>query len=158
MARIIVNPDVFSDDRDAKCVAWNEAFRVVMEKMQFNPQSEPTRKQREFLSTTEYRNDETMMRRTILARICTFDTSVSDPTDEQLDEALEFLDAVMKSGAPQNEDEQSTVQRIRDVIAKVPRGKGGEPEAPAEPPAEEAPQEGSPQEAPPGEPSPSPME
>lgn len=137
MARIIINPDVFEDKRDAKCVAWNEAFRVVMEQMQFNPASEPTDVQRKFFSDTDYANDETMLRRTILARICTFDTSVEDPTDSQLDEAVEFLDSLMKAGAPQSDEEQATVQRIRDIISRVPRQ--GEPVSPQTPRAEAEP-------------------
>lgn len=151
--RIVVNPAVFSDDRDAKCVAWNEAFRVVMEEMQFDPVAEPTDRQRRFFADTAYAGDETMLRRTILARICTFDTSVEDPTDEQLEEAVEFLDAVEKAGAPQSEDELSTVRRIRDIVANVPRqAQGAGPAAPSEPPAGETPQGGSPREAPAEEP------
>jgi hypothetical protein len=57
------------------------------------------------------------MRRTILARICTFDTSVKDPTEEQLHESVEFLETVMEMGAPQNQWEQQAVQRIHDVLA-----------------------------------------
>lgn len=156
MARIIINPDVFEDKRDAKCVAWNEAFRVVMEQMQFNPASEPTDVQRKFFSDTDYANDETMLRRTILARICTFDTSVEDPTDSQLDEAVEFLDSLMKAGAPQSDEEQATVQRIRDIISRVPRQ--GEPESPPKPQTGEEPPAGSPTGEPTGEPVPSTME
>ena len=117
MARIIINPRVFKDSRDAMCVAFDEAFRVVMEMNGFDPVAEPTEKQRKFFSDTAYADDERMMRRTILARICTFDTSVTDPTDEQLQEAVEFLDTVMEIGAPQNQWEQQAVQRIRDTVA-----------------------------------------
>ena len=87
--RIVVNPKVFSDNRDATCVAWNEAFRIVMEENEFNPQSEPTDDQRRFFSDTAYADDEAMLRRTILARICTFDTSVKDPTDERSQKVAE---------------------------------------------------------------------
>lgn len=75
--RIAVNPEVFSDDRDALCVALNEAFRIIMEINGFDPVAEPTDAQRRFFADTAYANDETMLRRTILARICTFDTSIS---------------------------------------------------------------------------------
>ena len=75
--RIAVNPEVFSDDRDALCVALNEAFRVIMEINGFDPVAEPTDAQRRFFADTAYANDETQLRRTILARICTFDTSIS---------------------------------------------------------------------------------
>jgi len=118
-ARIVINPKVFKDKRDGLCTAYNEAFRVLMEVNGFDPQAEPTGEQRKFFSDTAYAGDELMLRRTILARICTFDTSVEDPTDEQLDEAVEFLDAVMEMGAPQTGEEQANVQRIRDIIAKV---------------------------------------
>jgi len=145
MARIVINPKVFGDARDAKCVAWNEAFRVVMEDMSFEPASEPTEEQRKFFSDTAYRNDEIQLRRTILARVCTFDDSVENPTDEQLQEAVEFLDSVMEAGVPQTEEEQATVQRARDMIAAIVSGGGGTAQAPggaAEPPPEEEPPEG----------------
>ena len=119
MARIIINPQVFKDSRDAMCVAFNEAFRILMEVNGFDPVAEPTEKQREFFSDTAYADDELQMRRTILARICTFDTSVTDPTDEQLQEAVEFLDTVLEIGAPQNQWEQRAVERIRTAISKA---------------------------------------
>lgn len=115
--RIVVNPAVFRDSRDALCVAMNEAYRVLMEDWAYDPVAEPTERQREFFADTAYAEDERMLRRTILARICTFDTSVEDPTQEQVEEAVDFLDEVMESGTPQNEREQSLVRRTRDVLA-----------------------------------------
>ena len=41
------------------------------------------------------------------------------PTDEQLEEAVEFLETVMEIGAPQNEWEQQAVQRIHDVLVET---------------------------------------
>ena len=117
--RIVLNPAVFHDKRDALCVTFNEAFRVVMEDNGFEPVSEPTDRQRRFFADTAYADDEVQLRRTILARIATLDTSVSDPTDEQLQETVEMLEMVMEVGAPQNEWEQSCVKRLRDVIAKA---------------------------------------
>jgi hypothetical protein len=102
--------------------------------MEFNPVSEPTEKQRKFFADTAYSQDETQMRRTILARIATFDTSVSDPTNEQLQETVEFLHAVLQVGAPQNDFEQRAVQQIIDVLSRVEsdgvRTDGDAPEAP----------------------------
>ena len=135
--RIVINPTTFKNKKDALCVAFNEAFRILMEDMSFSPVSEPTDRQREFFSDTAYANDEEQLRRTILARICTFDTSVKDPTDEQLQEAVEFLEAVMEAGYPQNKWEQSSVQRIHDVVSKAV----GAPRVAEEAPAEEAPAE-----------------
>lgn len=119
MARIIVNPKVFEDSRDAKCVAYNEALRLVMEEMEFDPVSEPTEEQRRFFADTAYAEDERMLRRTILARICVFDTSVKNPTDEQIQEAVEFLESVMEAGAPQSAEEQSVLQRSHDILVKA---------------------------------------
>ena len=136
--RIIVNPEVMHDKRDALCVAYNEAFRILMAVNGFDPVAEPTEKQREFFSDTAYANDELQMRRTILARICTFDTSVTDPTDEQLQEAVEFLDTVLEIGAPQNQWEQRAVERIRTAIERSvgqPRTEEENPKPPAEGPA-----------------------
>ena len=145
--RIVINPQVFKDRRDALCVAFNEAFRVVMEMNGFEPVSEPTEKQRKFFSDTAYADNELQLRRTILARIATLDTSVKDPTDEQLEETMEMLEMVMEVGAPQNEWEQSAVQRLHDVVARslestrangggAPQPEAAEPEA-AEPEAAE---------------------
>ena len=136
--RVVINPQVFKDSRDAMCVAWDETFRILMEVNGFDPVSEPTEKQRAFFADTAYNDDERMLRRTILARICTFDTSVTDPTDEQLQEAVEFLDTVMEIGAPQNKWEQRAVQRIRDAIEKSvgqPRAEAETPEPPEDGPA-----------------------
>lgn len=116
--RIVINPQVFNDKRDALCVTFNEAFRVVMELNGFEPVSEPTEAQRKFFSDTAYADDELQLRRTILARIATLDTSVKDPTDEQLEETAEMLEMVMEVGAPQNEWEQSAVKRLHDVVVK----------------------------------------
>lgn len=115
--RIVINPKVFEDKRDALCVAFNEAFRVVMEDNGFEPVSEPTDRQRRFFADTAYADDEVQLRRTILARIATLDTSVSDPTDEQLQETAEMLGMVMEVGAPQNEWERRCVKRLLDVVS-----------------------------------------
>lgn len=115
--RIVINPKVFEDKRDALCVAFNEAFRIVMEDNGFEPVSEPTEKQRRFFADTAYADDELQLRRTILARIATLDTSVSDPTDEQLEETAEMLEMVMEVGAPQNDWEQTCVKRLLDVVS-----------------------------------------
>lgn len=142
--RIIINPEVFNDKRDALCVAMNEAFRIIMEMNGFDPVSEPTPAQRRFFADTAYANDEVMLRRTILARICTFDTSIGEPskgehtghsestapTDEQIQEAIEFLHTVLEIGAPQNEWEQSAVQRIIERLESGAKVSGGAEEAP----------------------------
>ena len=114
--RIVINPTTFRNKKDALCVAFNEAFRVLMELNGFEPMSEPTERQRRFFSDTAYANDEIQLRRTILARIATFDTSVKDPTPEQVEETVEFLHTVLEIGAPQNEWEQSAVQRLIDGL------------------------------------------
>ena len=117
--RVVINPTTFKNEKDGLCVSFNEAFRILMQVNGFDPVAEPTEKQREFFSDTAYANDELQMRRTILARICTFDTSVTDPTDEQLQEAVEFLDTVLEIGAPQNNFEQRAVERIRTAILQA---------------------------------------
>ena len=144
--RIVLNPAVFHDKRDALCVTFDEAFRVAMEMNGFEPVSEPTEKQRRFFADTAYADNELQLRRTILARIATLDTSVSDPTDEQLEETAEMLEMVMEVGAPQNEWEQSAVQRLHDVVVKAretgrPTEPPGPVEEPTEPPPEPPPEE-----------------
>ena len=145
--RIVINPEVFHDKRDALCVAMNEAFRIIMEMNGFDPVSEPTPAQRRFFADTAYANDEVMLRRTILARICTFDTSIGEPskgehtghsestapTNEQIQEAIEFLHTVLEIGAPQNEWEQSAVQRIIERLESGAKVSGVAEEAPDDP-------------------------
>ena len=128
--RVVINPQVMKDDRDALCVAFNESFRIIQEINGFDPVAEPTEKQRAFFADTAYRDDERMLRRTILSRICTFDTSVTDPTDEQIQEAIEFLHTVLEIGAPQNEWEQSAVQRIIERLESGAKVSGEAEEAP----------------------------
>ena len=118
--RIVINPSVFHDEKDALCVAFNEAFRLVMEDLGFRPEAEPTEAQRKFFADTAYRDDELQLRRTIEARICTFDTSVSGetaPTAEQVEESVYFLDSLLDAGYCQNEWEESRVSEIRERLA-----------------------------------------
>lgn len=117
--RIVINPSTFRNKKDALCVAFNEAFRVLMELNGFEPGSEPTDEQRRFFADTAYAEDELQLRRTILARIATLDTSVKDPTPDQVGETLEFLHTVLEIGAPQNEWEQQAVQRIIDMLEEA---------------------------------------
>ena len=128
--RIVINPQVFKDKRDALCVAMNEGFRILMEANGFDPVSEPTEDQRRFFADTGYAHDENMLRRTILARILTFDTSVTNPTESQLQEALEFLNTVLEIGAPQNQWEQWAVRRIVAILQKTVGLKAEEPAEP----------------------------
>ena len=118
--RIVINPSVFHDEKDALCVAFDEAFRLVMEDLDFRPEAEPTEAQRKFFADTAYRDDELQLRRTIEARICTFDTSVSGdtaPTAEQVEESVYFLDSLLDAGYCQNEWEESRVSEIRERLA-----------------------------------------
>ena len=75
--RIVINPSTFKNRKDALCVAFNERFRIAMEEYGFEPKSEPTPAQRKFFADTAYADDEVQLRRTILARILTLDTSIS---------------------------------------------------------------------------------
>lgn len=118
-ARIVINPKCFKDDRDCLCVAFNERFRIAMEQYGFEPQSEPTDKQRRFFADTAYADDEVQLRRTILARILTLDTSVKDPTDEQLQEAVAFLQEFKRRERPSNDWEASAIDRLEVLVQTV---------------------------------------
>lgn len=96
--RIVINPNVFKDQRDALAVAWNEGLRIWMELRKFDPQFEVTPAQREFFADTAYAKDETMLKRTILARIITHDTSVGEITPEQLAACEELLTGILQDG------------------------------------------------------------
>ena len=127
--RIVINPSTFRNKKDAMCVAWNERFRIAMEQYGWEPQSEPTPKQRKFFADTAYADDEVQLRRTIIARILTLDTSVKDPTDEQLAEAGEFLQAFKEREQPSNDWEAAAVDRIAELVAAV-KPSGLSPAAP----------------------------
>lgn len=114
--RIVINPTTFHNKKDALCTAFNEGFRIWMEATGFEPKSEPTDAQRKFFSDTAYADDEVQLRRTILARIATFDTSVKDPTDDQLAETGSFLDAVLESDWCKNEWERNCVYRLAEAV------------------------------------------
>lgn len=132
--RIVINPTTFRNSKDGLCVAFNEGFRIWMEVNDFQPQSEPTDRQRKFFSDTAYADDEVQLRRTILARIATFDTSVKDPTDDQLAETGSFLDAILESPDwCKNDWERNAVSRLAEAVkASV----GAEPVEPRPEPVE----------------------
>ena len=114
MPKIVINPEVFNDDRDALAIAYNEALRIVMEERSFDPQFEPTEKQREFFADTAYANDEIMLRRTIMARIITHDTSVADITAGERAECVRLLELIL--GYYQGPD----VAMVRQLLADLP--------------------------------------
>ena len=131
--RIVINPSTFHNRKDALCVAFNEGFRLWMEATGFEPRSEPTDAQRKFFSDTAYADDELQLRRTILARIATFDTSVKDPTDDQLAETAEFLGAILESDWCKNDWERDSVSRLAQAAQAAV---GAEPVEPREVPLE----------------------
>ncbi len=51
---IKINPDVMNDKRDALAVAWNEALRILMEDIGFDPQFQITPEQEAFFRGTAY--------------------------------------------------------------------------------------------------------
>lgn len=121
--RIVINPSTFRNRKDALCVAFNERFRIAMEQYGWVPESEPTDAQRKFFADTAYADDEDMLRRTIIARIATLDTSVKDPTDDQLVDTMEFLDMFKENETPSNEWEAEAIDRIIGLVETVqPRG------------------------------------
>lgn len=126
---IKINPEVFKDKRDAAAVAWNEALRLFMEDTGFVPGIKVTDAQRKFFQNTGYAEDEDALKKTIVARVATRDTSVS-ATPEQEEETLRLLDTALallgKSG------DGPTLKAMQDAI----RGGGSRgavaPGAPAE--------------------------
>ena len=136
--RIVINPTTFKNSKDALCTAFNEGFRLWMEATDFSPKSEPTEKQRKFFADTAYADDELQMRRTILARIATFDTSVKDPTDDQLAETASFLNAILESDWCKNDWERNSVAKLAKAVAAAVGAEPVEPKAePIEPRAQE---------------------
>lgn len=56
--QILINPDVMNDKRDALAVAWNEALRILMEDIGFEPEFDITLEQEEFFRGTAYAEGE----------------------------------------------------------------------------------------------------
>lgn len=124
MPKIVINPEVFQDNREALAVAWNEALRIWMEENKFNPGFEVTDKQREFFADTAYSADELMLKRTIVARIITHDTSVSDITPEQNESCRLLLETILKTYKGPD------VEMVRVLLKDLqPPGDSGEPES-----------------------------
>ena len=147
-AKITINPDIMGDNRDALAVAYNEAYRVLMEQNDFEPQAEPTEEQVQFFADTAYANDPLQMKRTITARIATYDTSVPNPTPEQYQDVVDMLNMVIDSGAITNDEEESVVtSTLEDMEAKVTGGQGEQGMPPEGMPLDQlAPQEAMPPE------------
>ena len=133
MASIKINPAVFNDNRDAVATAWNEGLRLWMEDNGFQPQFDFTPEQQAFFAKTAYSQDANAMRKTIVARIATRDTSVPGPTPEQVGETLRLLDEVGKSINRMSAD-AGVVKALAEDLRK-------RAQAPAEP-AAKAPVEG----------------
>jgi hypothetical protein len=129
MPKIIINPEVFNDQRDAKAVAWNEALRIWMEANKFIPKFIVTEKQQEFFQDTAYSQDELMLKRTIIARIITHDTSVADVTEPERAECVRLLEDILKK---YKGDDLQTVSELLQALPKA--GDYGEPEAGTESP------------------------
>lgn len=55
---IKLNPSIFTDKRDAHAVAWDEALRLWMEEINFEPEFEITPEQEDFFKDTAYAEGE----------------------------------------------------------------------------------------------------
>jgi len=133
---IKINPEVLNDNRDALAAGWNEALRLVMEDMKFNPVFEVTPEQKAFFKNTAYATNSLALKRTIVARIATHDTSVS-PTPEQEQETLRLLGLVSEMLGPQHPDVAVVAKMAESVQAG---GARGEVRAAPEATPEEAPE------------------
>lgn len=111
---ITINPSVFGDKRDAMAVAVNEALRLFIEDTKFVPKFEVTEEQRRLFRGTAYADDDGAMRRTITARVATFDTSVK-PTPDQVSETRRLLGLVMEAIGERHQD-FPLVQKIDELL------------------------------------------
>jgi GH24 family phage-related lysozyme (muramidase) len=122
---IKINPAIFQDKRDAVAVAWNEALRLFMEDNGFTPEFEVTPEQLDFFKDTAYAKDEDAMRKTILARIATRDTSVPNPTSEQLAETTRLLNAVLTKIGPLHMDAPVVKAMLEGLGQQIPESAPG---------------------------------
>jgi len=119
---IKINPAIFNDKRDARAVAFNEGLRLFQDDHNFNPDFEVTQEQRTFFKDTGYATDLDAMKKTIVARIATHDTSVS-PTPEQEQSTVKLLDQVMGTIGKKHPDYSSMLKMRDSVRAGNARGK-----------------------------------
>jgi GH24 family phage-related lysozyme (muramidase) len=113
---IKISPAVLTDKRDAMGVVVDEALRLFMEDTGFEPEFDVPQEQLDFFSKTAYAGDEAAMRKTIVARIATFDTSIANPTPEQVAETIRLLDSAL--GVFKGQSDGGVLQRIRDELEK----------------------------------------
>lgn len=135
--RIVINPDVLkkTDKRDALAVAFNEGIRVFMEANNYEPKAQPTDEEREFFKNMAYADDEVQLRRTIIARIATFDTSVKHPTDDQLQETEDVLNAMLKNGFTKNDFETNAITKLANAVHEVLKTTAANHQEPLQPAA-----------------------
>ena len=94
---------------------------------------------------TDPQDNRSAMRKTIVARIATFDTSIPNPTPEQVSETIRLLDSAIEVFGDQPDGK--TLKRIRAELAKAPGGNipaeqpVPEPNVPAQAQAATAPNE-----------------
>ena len=84
---IILNPYSKLTPEQKNAVALNEAIRLVIKKSNFPVEFDLTEKQKEFFKGTEYEKNEDEAKKSILARLLTNDSSVQEPSEEQLNVA-----------------------------------------------------------------------
>lgn len=135
---IKINPEVFQDKRDANAVAINEALRLSMDDLGFEPKFAITPAQKKFFRGTAYASDESALRKTIVARIATHDTSVT-PTPEQEAETVRLLDTVAEMLGSAN-PETKIVMAMRESVANGGARGATRPPPEAEPVEQETPE------------------
>lgn len=69
---------------------------------------------------TDPQDNRSAMRKTIVARIATFDTSVPNPTPEQVSETIRLLDSAIEVFGDQPDGK--TLKRLREELTKAPGG------------------------------------
>jgi len=132
MSVIKINPAVLNDKRDATATAWNEGLRLWMEDNNFDPQFEFTPEQQTFFAKTAYSQDAAAMRKTIVARIATRDTSVPSATNKQISETMRLLQEVGDSIGKFHKDAGVVKALMQDLQTRAPA-----PEQAAEAPVTE---------------------
>jgi hypothetical protein len=108
--KIILNPYSKNTAEEQQAVAKNEAFRLFMKMQELVPSFELTKEQQEFFKDTEYEKDTAAAKQTILARILSGDPSAKNATPEQLKEAKQLEQEIMKLAPIANPFEMAVPQ------------------------------------------------
>lgn len=93
--KITLNPYSKNTPEQQQQVAKNEAIRLFLKLKKISPEFDLTSDQKDFFKNSEYANNLEEAKKSIVARILTNDSSMQEPSKEQIDFANSIKDLIM---------------------------------------------------------------